>query len=1286
MKKTNTFIVATLVLCVAASSAFGRYAWFWTLPLIMDSTNNAPELDQPRDSFYLTKNSGAHAVAMSEYSDNSKVWVSILAEEIDGEYPPTGAIHAFEYEDIPWPSWRAWDKSDTWPFSPRDPLTEDNLAVNVQVTSNGRRKVFSWANPRIDGVEPMARSTGFDLDAQDNWTSVSQHNHTNDSMSPDTMYAAALFRGPDSAAMDSGCHVMGTWCNSGQGAYILQRQMTTSGGDDWWSQRDPVAEPEQEPNFSHPSLATDDVNGGVMYLAYEYLDENQHTIVFKRSTDNGMNWGDSVRLSNGGVEPCIVAVGQTVFLCWRTLDNDARLLYRLSTNGGLNWSPSAAEIPFEDHPLWSYDRPNVAAVPCPDADHPGFLIVARLKLAPTSPAKWTVRGMFLRFHNGSVDISQKLMPLGPVFSWDSDDEPLNPSIAALKCSEGNDPECPIAVCVMSTPPLTAYGYTNDRRNIRQSQALWTTHAVIGPPSGMNTARLLVEDADHVQYCASATWPYVAAGEIVGGWPVAGMAATGTAPALAVDSGSRAWIAYVEMDTLWLYNGDGEPELVFAGSSSAVPGQPSIVCYPNQANGVYVSCLVFSVYDTAGSSSCVMFARACTSGVILDTIESVNNLGDSLPSINIYKTDSLYAVWQHGDSVVSSLLPDYGPGTGGQPGAWASPSLVTADGYHPMSVFDGGVLNCVFSRKTDTASYAVCRASNNPSGMFSGWTSQSDPSGTTAAEKSGPVYAGVGVSAWAQKVSGKWVIKGMVRGEETTFVSDSIDVYQPHAVAESSAVSPSIDQLRVHLLYTAGVTFEVDSGVVDTGEARFLTCSLNISHAGSDATKSNNGSKLLRKSLNDSLFCVYADQDGAVMYASSATGDSWKREVMAQSRDLPAIAEDSSGRRWVVVHKNANGKHSQDAYFRDSTAWTGPQTLYTTLTDKTAGPAALAGVSDPDDPKAYAAFRIDGTTSKRIIVVKFDGTSKHADTVASGSNLGEPSLAIEPVNADTDRIHVVWEDGGKVRYSTLKDGRSTAIVGSWLAPVTLSDTTKTSAHPFIAADRDQIVAAWAEGDTADICCRKRSTDSAVTNWESRVNLSNTAGKSSDYPTIAMGDSVIVAWEERRSTTDYDIVISIDFADTLNIADNSTKSSYPHVLFQTKDSTPYVHLIFCEEPQTNYYEVQYNKCNLKQASEGQQSASSTPIPRKPSLAACRPNPFRDRTRIAYSLPSAGNVSLRVYDVTGRTVRTLQNGFQKPGAYSVNWDSRDSRGRMVPHGVYFYRLDTPGFRDVKKAVVAR
>jgi flagellar hook assembly protein FlgD len=82
----------------------------------------------------------------------------------------------------------------------------------------------------------------------------------------------------------------------------------------------------------------------------------------------------------------------------------------------------------------------------------------------------------------------------------------------------------------------------------------------------------------------------------------------------------------------------------------------------------------------------------------------------------------------------------------------------------------------------------------------------------------------------------------------------------------------------------------------------------------------------------------------------------------------------------------------------------------------------------------------------------------------------------------------------------------------------------------------------------------------------------------------------------------------------------------------------------------------------------------------------HPFRDRTDVNYALPTEGNVSQRVYDATGRTVRTLANGHQKAGSYSVNWDSKDTRGRQVPRGVYFYRLDTPGFRAVKKAVVTR
>jgi hypothetical protein len=643
-------------------------------------------------------------------------------------------------------------------------------------------------------------------------------------------------------------------------------------------------------------------------------------------------------------------------------------------------------------------------------------------------------------------------------------------------------------------------------------------------------------------------------------------------------------------------------------------------------------------------------------------------------------------------VISSLLADYGPSTGSRPGAWSNPNLVTADGYHPMSQFAGSVLNCVWSYKNGN-NYAVRRATNDLStGIFQSWTGAASPCETSATEKANPVYAGLGCSVWQEMVSGKWTIRGAVRGDTVTFVSTDSGSYHPHAVAESSAISPSIDQVRVHLLWTEGVTFEVDSGVTDTGESRYKCESLDVSHAGSDATKTNNGSKFLRKAASDSIFCVYSDLDSAVMYARSADGDSWQREVMLTHREYPAIAEDSSGKRWVVVHKGIqqNATQSQEAYYRNGSSWTAPQTLYTSQQNGTLGPAGLAGSSYTTSGIAYAAFLSTLGPSKSVILAKFNGSTVATYTVATGMNLGDPTLAVEPYTQDSDHVHVSWVDNGAIKYQMDTDGRSGSIAAKWTSSVTLANGQTNSKHPCIAADRDQIVVAWAQGDTTDIYCRKRSTDSAYNNWESAVNLSNTAGKFSDWPTIAMGDTVIVAWEERRSTTDYDILVSIDFADTLNIADNSTKSSYPHVLFQNKTSgdttIPYLHTIWSETPEANYYEVGYNKLNLKQSGEGQQSAGPAPLPRKPSLSACRPNPFRDRTQISYQLPSAGNVSLRVYDVTGRTVRTLQDGFQKPGAYSVNWDSKDSRGRLVPHGVYFYRLDTPGFREVKKAVVAR
>ena len=72
---------------------------------------------------------------------------------------------------------------------------------------------------------------------------------------------------------------------------------------------------------------------------------------------------------------------------------------------------------------------------------------------------------------------------------------------------------------------------------------------------------------------------------------------------------------------------------------------------------------------------------------------------------------------------------------------------------------------------------------------------------------------------------------------------------------------------------------------------------------------------------------------------------------------------------------------------------------------------------------------------------------------------------------------------------------------------------------------------------------------------------------------------------------------------------------------------------------------------------------------------PNPFRRSTAIRYGVPAGGGrVRLRVFDVTGRRIRTLLDGEAAAGWQMTTWDGRDEGGSMVATGVYFCVLETP------------
>ena len=72
---------------------------------------------------------------------------------------------------------------------------------------------------------------------------------------------------------------------------------------------------------------------------------------------------------------------------------------------------------------------------------------------------------------------------------------------------------------------------------------------------------------------------------------------------------------------------------------------------------------------------------------------------------------------------------------------------------------------------------------------------------------------------------------------------------------------------------------------------------------------------------------------------------------------------------------------------------------------------------------------------------------------------------------------------------------------------------------------------------------------------------------------------------------------------------------------------------------------------------------------------PNPVNNTTRLAYVMPQAGRLSIKIYDVQGRLVRTLIDTNVEAGPGQVVWDGKGRAGKVVAPGVYRYRATTDG-----------
>lgn len=68
------------------------------------------------------------------------------------------------------------------------------------------------------------------------------------------------------------------------------------------------------------------------------------------------------------------------------------------------------------------------------------------------------------------------------------------------------------------------------------------------------------------------------------------------------------------------------------------------------------------------------------------------------------------------------------------------------------------------------------------------------------------------------------------------------------------------------------------------------------------------------------------------------------------------------------------------------------------------------------------------------------------------------------------------------------------------------------------------------------------------------------------------------------------------------------------------------------------------------------------------------------------SGRRISLKVYDVTGRLIKTFYDNQMIKANQSISWDCKDDIKRKLANGVYFVRLVTEGFQEVKKVILLK
>jgi hypothetical protein len=143
-----------------------------------------------------------------------------------------------------------------------------------------------------------------------------------------------------------------------------------------------------------------------------------------------------------------------------------------------------------------------------------------------------------------------------------------------------------------------------------------------------------------------------------------------------------------------------------------------------------------------------------------------------------------------------------------------------------------------------------------------------------------------------------------------------------------------------------------------------------------------------------------------------------------------------------------------------------------------------------------------------------------------------------------------------------------------------------------------------------------------------------------------------------------------------------------IFHERDYSTYVHFTFAQIMEDITTPMLISE--LMNMTSVQDAPGGLALPRTYDLFQNYPNPFNPSTTIAFDVPDAvesrQSVSLTVYDIRGRFVRTLIDSDLEPGSHKIHWNGQNDRGESVASGIYLYTLKAGEERFTRKMTVLK